>query len=245
MMFTEAGSTAEYRDAFGDLKQKFNNILERLAISPATVEITNRSTGKPETVTMNQADFIAAVRFQMYYTGGSRQLPKLLCDAHEGDFRPFVLGSLRQNMALRQSIALGMLLSVTSAEDLARIEPNEIAELTQDSVFGDVRVRSQKAAAMIWPKSDLPAGFGEPVRSDVETLILSGLIDPVTPPKWGETVHKNFPNSIHLVFPAAHDIGGGCVDQIQMQFLESGTVNGLNTECMKEMKLPKLQLPSR
>lgn len=244
MMFREANSTAAYREAFGDLQKKFKTILERLEKNPATVTITNRLTDKPETVVMNQADFVAAVRLQMYYTAGSRQLPKLLCDAFEGDFKPFVVSSLRQNVGLRQSLALGMLLSVTSAEDLARIEPSEIAELTQDTVFGDARVRSQKAAATMWPQSELPKDFGEPVRSDVETLILSGSIDPVTPPKWGATIHNNFRNSLHVVVPTAHDIGGPCVDQIQKQFLESGKVSGLKIECIQGMQLPSLQLPN-
>jgi hypothetical protein len=73
-------------------------------------------------------------------------------------------------------------------------------------------------------------------------LILSGSIDPVTPPKWGEMVHKNFPNSVHLVFPTAHDINGPCVDRIKRQFLELGSVENLDTDCITPLKLPKLVL---
>lgn len=244
LMFEEAASTEEYRAAFGDLKKKLYDITERLKSEPAVVDINSPITGKSESITLSSADFIAAVRFQMYYTSRSRQLPVLLCRAYEGDFTPFVSSSLRQNMALRQTLALGMLLCVTSAEDVMRILPEEVAPLNEDTIFGSGRVRSQIAAAKLWPKSELPDGFGQPVKSNVPTLILSGQIDPVTPPKWGEKIHANFPNSVHLVFPTAHDINGPCVDQIRKQFLDSGTVKGLDTSCLKFMKLPKLRMPN-
>lgn len=105
------------------------------------------------------------------------------------------------------------------------------------------RVREQMKAAAIWPNSELPADFGDPVKSDVPTLILSGTIDPVTPPKWGEMIRKNFPNSLHLIVSGAHDIGGSCVDQIRRQFLETGTVKGLNVDCIAKMKLRPLASP--
>jgi pimeloyl-ACP methyl ester carboxylesterase len=243
MIFAEAESSQRYRQAFGDLRGKFAEILARLDREPVTVEVINRSTGQTEPVQMDRQAFAAAVRLQMYYTDDSRQLPRLLCAAHSGDFRPFVVSALQQNIALRNSIALGMLLSVTAAEDLARIDPAEIEERTGNSFFGDARVHSQREAAALWPKSVLPEDFGNPVRSAVPTLILSGRLDPVTPPQWGQLIHENFPNSLHVVIPAAHNIGGPCVDQIRRQFLETASVRGLDTRCVADMKLPPLALP--
>ena len=243
MMFSEVESREHYRDALGDLREKFNEILTRLDQGPVTVEIKNQSTGKSEPVQMNRVSFLEAVRFQMYYQSGSRRLPRLLVDAHAGNFRPFVLSALQQNIGLRRSLALGMLLSVTTAEDVARINLDEIDELTGLTVFGGGRVRTQMAAAALWPISELPTDFGQPVRSNVPTLILSGLIDPVTPPEWGELIHNNLPNSVHLVIPTAHDIGGPCVDLIRKQFLANGSVKDLDIDCVSKLKLAPLNMP--
>jgi len=172
-------------------------------------------------------------------------LPKLLCAAHKGDFRPFVRSALQQNMGLRKSLALGMLMSVTTAEDVARIHIDDVIPLTQNTFMGDARVREQMAAAELWPKSELPEQFGDPVHSDVPTLILSGQLDPVTPPKWGELVQLNFPHSRHVIVPTAHDIGGACVDQIRKQFLESAKPENLNLDCVSEMILPALEMPTK
>ncbi len=241
-IFDEVERNPKLKKAFGDLRMKFETILKRLEEKPVTVEIMNTSTGKSEPIEMDRSMFESAVRFQMYYSGNSRRLPALLCDAYDGKFRPFVLSSLRQSIGLRQSLAMGMLLSVTTAEDVARIDPAEIDALTKNTFTGSGRVLAQMKAARLWPKSELPANYGEPVKSDVQTLVLSGSIDPVTPPKWGEMVHNSFPNSIHLVVPTAHDIGGPCVDRVKRQFLKSGKVAGLDTDCVKQMQLPPMQV---
>lgn len=186
---------------------------------------------------------MSAVRFQTYYTANSRRLPMLLCEAHEGNFRPFVLDVLKQNVAISQSLALGMLLCVSNAEDLSRIDPSEIEPLTQATYLGSDRVKSQMRAGKIWPKSEMDGDYGEPVKSDVQTLILSGTLDPVTPPKWGEMIHQNFPNSIHVIVPTAHDVGGTCLGKIKKEFLEKGDVHKLDSSCAETMKLPPLVMP--
>ena len=243
LIFDEVEANPKYRKAFGDLRKKFDELSDRLKETPATVSITNVSTGKAESISLNRDQFMSAVRFQTYYTANSRRLPMLLCEAHEGNFRPFVLDVLKQNIAIRQSLAMGMLLSVSNAEDLSRIDPSEIEPLTKATYLGSDRVTSQLRAGKIWPKSELDGEYGKPVKSDVQTLVLSGSLDPVTPPKWGEMVHKNFPNSIHVVVPTAHDVGGKCVDEIKRKFLKTGDVRKLDTGCAERMKSPPLVMP--
>lgn len=243
-LFEEVESSEKYRQVFGDLRQKFATILKRLETDgPVEVEIKNTGTGETEKILFDRESFVGSLRFQMYYLNTSRRVPLLIQQAYEGNFRTFATSSIRRNMALGNAIAAGMLLSVTSAEDVARIKPEQIEPLTGDTYLGDGRVRRQMAAAEIWPHSDLPEGFGNPVQSDVPMLILSGTIDPVTPPKWGEKVADNFPNSLHVIAPAAHGVGGACINSLQQQFLETGSVKGLDTSCVADMKLPPLVLP--
>jgi len=242
-VFKEVASSDQLRGSFGDLKKKFDEIVERITTQPVTVEIVNQGTGKSQPVTLDRQAFLAAIRMQLYSTAGNRQFPQTICELHEGNFRPWIVDVLKRNVALRQSLAMGMLLSVTAAEDIARIDADEVEQLAGNTIFGSQRVKSQMAAAALWPKSELPVGYSEPVHSRVPTLIFSGSIDPVTPPKWGEMIHQNFPNSLHLVVPTAHDIGGPCIDQVQIQFLNSASIKGLDHSCINEMTLPPLVPP--
>ncbi len=231
-----------YQEAFPDLRQKFEQVLQRFDEGPIDVTYT-ADDGQRISVQLSREAFATALRFQMYYMNTSRMVPAQIHHAHRGNFQPFVESAIERNRALSNAVAMGMLLCVTAAEDVARIDSKSIEALTRDTFLGDTRVRRQMAVCRHWPKSELPPNFGEPVRSDVPTLILSGTIDPVTPPEWGDIVAKNFPNSLHIVAPAAHGVGGACIDHIQRAFLNRGTVAGLDTSCVDKLKLPPLYLP--
>lgn len=242
-IFERVESDETYREAFPGLREKFDEILARFDEGPVPVEVTIIDSGEKVTLQLSRDAFVSSLHYQMYYMNTSRQVPLLLWRAWEGDFKPFVINSIQRNRALSQSIALGMLLSVTAAEDVARIDPADIPRLTDNTFLGDGRVRRQMENCRNWPKAELPDNYGDPVRSEVPVLILSGEIDPVTPPQWGELCAGNFPNSLHIIAPAAHGVGGPCIQSIQETFMDSGTVEGLDTSCVGDMKLPPLQLP--
>gem|GEM_PF-2474832 len=72
-------------------------------------------------------------------------------------------------------------------------------------------------------KSTLSAEF---VRSDAPVLLLSGALDPVTPPSYAEAALDYLPNGHHFVFPGrAHDVGADpCARRLMSEFLaEPGT----------------------
>ena len=69
------------------------------------------------------------------------------------------------------------------------------------------------------------------------TLILSGAVDPATPPEWGEKVLKNLSNAVHLVAPGGHHIitGEGCIPQLIASFIVKGNAKGLDTRCTQSI----------
>jgi pimeloyl-ACP methyl ester carboxylesterase len=122
-------------------------------------------------------------------------LPLELNEAAQGRYEPLM--------------ALSKLLSSTSAPDHARHaavgdlhrgrgrdEESTTAEGQPARRGPDHDMRAQCAA---WPQGVRPDGFRQPLTGNVPVLILSGEFDPVTPPRYGEQVPKNLPNSRHLV----------------------------------------------
>ncbi len=79
-------------------------------------------------------------------------------------------------------------------------------------------------------------------RAGVPTLLISATSDPVTPPRWGEEAVRHLPNSLHVVAPGAHGVDGDCIVGIQQAFLETASVEGLDTSCVATMKLPPFRL---
>lgn len=243
LTFEHCAADPDCNAAFPNLEQEFAELIERLNREPAQVTMQHPETGEEVTLSMSRYAFAEALRTSMYYLNYAHAIPLLIHRAYEGDYAFFVDLGLRNNMAIVDALAFGMLLSVTCPEDLSRIDLTEIPELTDGTFLGDDRVRNQLAACSVWPARELPAGYGEPVSVEVPTLLLSGTIDPVTSPRWGAEAASHLPNSLHLVVPAAHGAGGPCITTIRHEFLEKGSVEGLDTSCVSEIRLPPFNLP--
>jgi pimeloyl-ACP methyl ester carboxylesterase len=90
--------------------------------------------------------------------------------------------------------------SVTCAEDVPRIKEGDAAR-----ALGGLPVRelAQRLLAVcgVWPRGTASADLASPLHSDVPTLLVSGGMDPVTPPAYGATVAQGLPNSRHVIAP--------------------------------------------
>ncbi|MEM7310678.1 MAG: alpha/beta hydrolase [Planctomycetota bacterium] len=241
--FADCAADPACSAAFPELEQAFLAVLERLEAKPARVKLADARSGREHEVRIDRDAFAEAVRVMLYSVPSARRLPLLIQRAYEGEYAPFAAAAVQVGRALRDQLALGMLLSVTCAEDVARIDPADIEPATAGTFLGDARVRAQSAVCGGWPRAELPEGFAEPVRSTVPVLLLSGSHDPVTGPRWGSEAARHLDNALHLVVPGAHGVGGPCVSSIVDAFLERGTVEGLDTSCVVAMTLPPFALP--
>jgi pimeloyl-ACP methyl ester carboxylesterase len=161
-------------------------------------------------------------------------VPLFIHQAAEGDYRALARGAIQSRVGLQEGLALGLLFSVTCAEDLSRIDPKGIQAATKGTFYGDDRVRDQLAVCGIWPHAPLPPGSGDLVHSNVPALLLSGERDPVTPPADAAEVAKGFPHGLWVQIPhGSHAGGGDCADRVIADFIDRGSVQGLDVSCMK------------
>ena len=95
-------------------------------------------------------------------------------------------------------------------------------------------------ACAVWPRGELPDGYREPVRSDAPVLILSGELDPVTPPRWGDHAAAALPNSRHLVVPGTGHgtLRAGCATRLIGEFLDSPDPAALDASCLAGVARP-------
>jgi pimeloyl-ACP methyl ester carboxylesterase len=90
--------------------------------------------------------------------------------------------------------------SVTCAEDVPRVGLG-LREQTLRGKRSARLARMTLAICDVWAARRAPIDAFVPVRSEVPALILSGGLDPVTPPPNGEAVAKTLPNHKHVVAP--------------------------------------------
>ena len=83
----------------------------------------------------------------------------------------------------------------------------------------------------------MPADFHEPLATNVPALLLSGELDPVTPPAYAEMVAKSLPNSRSLVLRGqGHSvIVTGCAPKLFAQFLQTANAKTLDAKCLDSL----------
>ena len=244
-LFEECRTNSGCREAFPNLESKFAEILKRLETDPVEVQVTHPVTCEEETVVLDRDDFAEAVRVLMYNIRTNRRLPMLLTQAYQGDFRQFAEAGLRQSRGSRRAIAFGMLMSVTGSEDISRIDPADVEPSCATTFMGCIRLKNQMAIADFWPRGAMPPNFSDPVSVDVPVIFFSGTHDPATTAYWGAEAARHMPHSLHLVVPGAHGVSGPAVEQVERDFLESGTVEGLDLTELQRMKLPPFVIPEQ
>lgn len=185
--------------AFPQIKEELAKVLAVLAREPAQVRYVSpdgKTTGK---VTITREVFAEKLRTKLYEADTARRIPLLIHAAAAGDFAPFLASVIPKDLSQPDPIADGMYLSVLTAEDVPFIDQAAAEKLSAQTVFGNYRVSQQTRASNLWPRAIIPAGFTQPIQSKVPVLIISGLLDPVTPPEWAESVARHLPNSRHVI----------------------------------------------
>ena len=125
------------------------------------------------------------------------------------------------------------------AEDASRIAPADLQQPDGTLLRNDI-ARDLLEICAIWPHDGTPPDLAQPVKSDVPALLLSGALDPVTPPPWGEAVAKTLPNSRHLVAPGYGHLvtPHGCAPRLVAEFVRAGTAAKLDAGCLTTTKRP-------
>lgn len=233
LLVAECAADAACRAAFPNTKEELRAVMERIA-KGVKVTVTDPRTKEKVEVEPTLGLVAEGMRFLMYGEGG-RNLPLQIHLAHQGDLVPLVQNAIERRLELDEVLAVGMLFSVTCAEDLPFIDDAAAVRETQGTFLRDYRIRQQKAVCEIWPRGRPPADVHELVRSDVPVLLISGERDPVTPPEFGERVAKKLPNSLHVVVPhGSHGGAGDCTDNLIRAFIDRGSVQGLDASCVKQ-----------
>lgn len=234
---------APCRERFPNLRRELWSVLTRLDEEPGRATVTNPLTEEEVTLTVGRGVFAEALRSLLYSPIGSTQLPFIVHRAHEGDFGPFFRATIPWRVFVELELANGLYLSITCSEDVAWFTAAEAAIHNVGTALGDFRTDAQLGACSVWPKTEIPADFRQPVETDLPVLILDGELDPVTPPRFAREAVRHMPNALLVVIPRGHHGADGltnaeCTDGLVRQFLDTGTTEGLDPSCVSTMQRP-------
>ncbi len=217
-------------DAFPHVAQEFGTLLKRLAEKPVKVKVGKPETGQEVEVPID-AEVLRGFVFSVLYSAERiHDLPLLIHLAHAGDYQP-----LARRLAGRgeSGIAKGVYLSIICNDEIPQFDAATVPAATAGTFMGGFRLGREVLACGEWVRGWLPEGYRAPVRSDVPALVLTGALDHVTPPRYGEGAARSFANARHLVLPGrGHNDTDPCVAGMVQAFVAAGGLEGLDTSCL-------------
>ena len=127
---------------------------------------------------------------------------------------------------------------------MPRVTEQQLALERNNSFTGDKLFRSVREVCQAWPKFSPPSNFAAPVRSAIPTLLLSGELDPITPPAWGQLAANGLSNAKHYV---AKQAGHGLITQtcaatMISQFLQHSSFTDIDAACLNQQPQVKYWL---
>lgn len=233
------------RIQFGDMRQKTRALQARLQRSPQSIQIPNPRTAKLESFAFGSEQLAVVLRFGSYDPHFAAMLPLVVTEAERGDFRPIGTLFLLTSGSIQDALAVGMHNSVVCSEDIPRFDSSSVDRATVEATYlGAGIIDALPAVCRAWPRGLVDPDFHKPLVSDIPTLMLSGSLDPVTPPADAERVGRNLKNSRHLIFAGAGhgQIGLACMDRVLAEFYANLDPKTLNAQCLDRRMQPPFWL---
>lgn len=227
------------KSSFPDLAKEFKTVVERLEKSPAQFNLRNQAVGKIQQVTLSRGMFVANLRPMLYYPGFASQFPSMVHHAFKGDWISYGTAVLNINSALEKILARGMSFSVLCSEDVPNIAETEIKDQTEGTALGDFQVRQYQKACQEWPRGSIPKDYFAAIHSDVPVLLISGVLDPATPPEMAQQAARDLAHSrLIAIQEGTHGTGSPCINGLIADFVEQGSAEHLDASCTNEIHLP-------
>ncbi|MEM6457520.1 MAG: alpha/beta hydrolase [Acidobacteriota bacterium] len=228
--------------AHPDLDATFAALLTRLDAAPATVALRDPLTGAPITFVAERDGLPSVVRGALYVPEHAALVPQAVTRAaDDGDFQLLINLMSETARWATDTMALGLTLTIICSEELTRTDPQTIDAHTRGTFLGRAEIDAWRTMCADWPRGSIAPELqaGAPLDA-IPALLLSGDLDPVTPPAMGEAMATHLPNSQHVIVPGAgHGVSGlGCVPRLMAEALEAGVVDALDATCVDGIQRP-------
>lgn len=225
-------ASAACRKSYPDLDAMLARIAADLGTA-RTVSLADPRTGAPRELKLSFDMVIAALQGMVYAPEFASLIPALIARAAAGDYAPLAAAAMVFSDDLARTMNLALHYAVTCTEDAPRVNAAEASRVLS-ALRAAPLARQNLAACDGWPRPPVPADFYAPVASDKPVLILSGGLDPVTPPAAGDAVARTLPNSRHVVAVGYGHIVSphACAPRLIEKFVEEAGFATLPRSCL-------------
>ena len=226
---------------YPNLATQFASLTQHIATNAVKLQVPHPRTANPLTLTLSSAQFAQTVRAALYSGAVSSRLPFLIDSASKGNWQPFIAQMFSTTDLSIDGPSTGLMLAVTCAEDIPRVTPAILAAEQRNSFI------AASELTMITRWCDFVrvpvVPYREPTMITAPVLLLSGALDPVTPPHRADSAAKYMRRAQHVVVAnLGHGVSQtGCAPRLLRQFLDH-PASPLAAACLQEIPPASFQL---
>ena len=232
--FANCAAVPACKQRFGDSMQTLYQLRDALRANPHKVSFRDPETYETVVRPLSEFSLASVVRMFAYQPETAALLPLSINAAAHGDVGPLLGQAKILSGDLSGDMNNGMSMSVICSEDadLLQAQPQD-----QNTMLGNHLIEALKAQCEVWPHGARPADFHAPLKSDKPVLLLSGELDPVTPPRYGEQILPGLSDARQLVFKGqGHSLlSRGCMPQLLGKFIDKPNPRQLDARCLDKL----------
>lgn len=218
------------------LRADIKSILDSF-VRPRSLRVTDPVTGRVTTMEMDRHYLAYVIHLTLYNPQSRALLPQLVAAAKQGRFEPLLAMGALSGKALSEQISVSANFSALCAEDWT-LTIRDKSDKT--SILGMSQTEMLRDICPVWTSRKLSPAFLQPFKSNVPALLLSGVLDPITPPDGGTNAARYFTNATHVVVPASAHISStfGCAPRQIAAFVSAGKTTAADWACIRRAKPP-------
>ena len=238
-LFARCAGDASCEERFPKVRDQFNALHARLTAEPIRVRLPDPVTSEVADRAFGVQELNAAVRLLSYSDETASLLPLLIHGAQSaGRPEPLIAQYLMIRKLTDAQFAYGMHFAVVCSEDAPRWHLEKVSEEElKASYLGSNFMASMRAVCAKWPRGVVDEDFSTPHPEQTPALILSGAVDPVTPPAYGERAIQFYPKGRHLIVAGqGHgQVAIGCMPRLLARFISTADAKSLDTQCLDQI----------
>jgi pimeloyl-ACP methyl ester carboxylesterase len=240
-LFARCESDNACIESFPDIADKTRSLIDSLKDQAQTVQFEDLNSGQLRTLDFDHRHLAVTLRLMSYSAYGNAILPSMLFDASENNnLAPFARQAELQIRSLDNALATGMHNAVVCTEDEPFSTGDAGKQQSVNTYLGSDLIDALKISCGQWQRGIIDDDFKQAVESDVPTLLLSGSVDPITPPQYAQIAAETLTNAKHIIneHQGHMQAATGCMPSIMAQFVQLADVEQLQTECLERLRAP-------
>lgn len=233
LLFKDCQKNNQCLQQFPTLEQDFQQVDNALAEAAIVTQTRDPQTDEIADFTLTRGKFNGAIRMALYMPNIRALIPHAIHQASIGNYQP-ILG-IYTLTADSTGIAMGMHASVVCGEDIHRLT-DDIRQRAKGSYMATTMIEGLEATCSVWNMPQVDSSFSDAIESDIPTLLLSGELDPATPPSWGEMATEKLSNAKHFISKfATHGVAyQSCGNELMADLVTSGSLDNIDGECLEK-----------